>query len=118
MSKRYTHALSPKTAKILRAPDAEGRHVPAKRLTKAERSAFAKKSSADAVEGEAGKTMTYIMTDELVRREVGTVLRVDYRGKFLCSSWLVKLVRDTLGLTTPRQRWTWRWRRCWTRPAL
>jgi hypothetical protein len=45
MSKRYTHALSPKTAKILRAPDGEGRHVPAKRLTKAERSAIAKKSA-------------------------------------------------------------------------
>ena len=41
--------------------------------------------------------MTYIMTDELVRREGGKLLRVDYRGKFLCSSCLVKLVRDTLG---------------------
>jgi hypothetical protein len=41
--------------------------------------------------------MTCIMTDELVRREVGTLLRVDYRDKFLCSSCLVKLVRDTLG---------------------
>jgi hypothetical protein len=41
--------------------------------------------------------MTYIMTDELVGREVGKLLRVDYRGKFLCSSCLVKLVRDTLG---------------------
>jgi hypothetical protein len=41
--------------------------------------------------------MTYIMTDELVGREVGKLLRVDYRGTFLCSSCLVKLVRDTLG---------------------
>ena len=41
--------------------------------------------------------MTYIMIDELVRREVSKLLRVDYRGKFLCSSCLVKLVRDTLG---------------------
>ena len=41
--------------------------------------------------------MTYIMIDELVRREVGKPLRVDYRGKFLCSSCLVNLVRDTLG---------------------
>ena len=41
--------------------------------------------------------MTYIMTDELVGREVGKLLRVNYRGTFLCSSCLVKLVRDTLG---------------------
>ncbi len=41
--------------------------------------------------------MTYIMIDELVRREVGKLLRVDYRGKFLCSSCLVNLVRDILG---------------------
>jgi len=45
MSKRYTYALRPKTAKIFRAPDAEGRHEPAKRSTKAERSAIAKKSA-------------------------------------------------------------------------
>jgi hypothetical protein len=51
----------------------------------------------DAVEGEAKNTMTYIMIDEVVRREVGKLLRVDYRGKFLCSSCLVKFVRDTLG---------------------
>jgi hypothetical protein len=41
--------------------------------------------------------MTYIMIDELVRREVGKLLRVAYRGKFLCSSCLVNLVRDMLG---------------------
>jgi hypothetical protein len=37
------------------------------------------------------------MTEELVRREVGKLLRVDYRGKFLCSSCLVELVRNSLG---------------------
>jgi len=45
MSKRYTHALSPKAARILRAPDAEGGQAPAKRLIRAERSAIAKKSA-------------------------------------------------------------------------
>src|SRR5216683_2017386 len=45
MSKRYTYALRPKTAKIFSAPDAEGRHEPAKSSTKAERSAIAKKSA-------------------------------------------------------------------------
>jgi hypothetical protein len=44
-------------------------------------------------EGEAEGTMTYT-TEEFVRREVGRLLRVDYPGKFLCSSCLVKLVLD------------------------
>lgn len=37
--------------------------------------------------------MTYT-TEEFVRREVGRLLRVDYRGKFLCPSCLVKLALD------------------------
>jgi len=35
--------------------------------------------------------MTYTIED-FVRREVGKLLRVDYRGKFMCSSCLLKLL--------------------------
>jgi hypothetical protein len=43
-------------------------------------------------------------TGELVRREVGKLLRVDYEGKFLCSSCLAKLVRAWFGTAYPKSQ--------------
>jgi hypothetical protein len=42
--------------------------------------------------------MTY-PPEELVRRIVGSLLRSDYRGKFFCSSCLVKLAPESLDTT-------------------
>jgi len=36
-------------------------------------------------------------TEDIIRPEVGFLLRGDYRGKFLCSRCLVKLIRERLG---------------------
>jgi hypothetical protein len=36
-------------------------------------------------------------TEDIIRPEVGFLLRGDYRGKFLCSPCLVKLIRERLG---------------------
>jgi hypothetical protein len=44
--------------------------------------------------GQKQAAMTY-PTEELVRRIVGSLLRGDYRGKFFCSSGLVKLARES-----------------------
>src|SRR5229473_2921042 len=35
--------------------------------------------------------------EDVIRPEVGFLLRGDYRGKFLCSRCLVKLIRERLG---------------------
>ena len=35
-------------------------------------------------------------TEDFVRREVGDLLRGEYRGKFLCSACLVKMTLDRL----------------------
>ncbi len=37
------------------------------------------------------------MTEDFVRRQVGKLLRVDYRGKCLCSACLVTLVSAMFG---------------------
>ena len=37
--------------------------------------------------------------EDFIRREVGKLLRVDYRGKFLCASCLLKLVVEQVGTT-------------------
>jgi hypothetical protein len=39
------------------------------------------------------------LTEDLVRREVGKLLRVDYRGQIICFSCLVTFVRDSFGTT-------------------
>ncbi len=39
--------------------------------------------------------MTYT-TEDFVRREVGDLLRGEYRGKFLCSACLVKMTLERL----------------------
>ena len=36
-------------------------------------------------------------TEDIIRPEVGFLLRGDYRGKFLCSPCLVTLIRERLG---------------------
>jgi hypothetical protein len=36
-------------------------------------------------------------TDDVIRPEVGFILRGDYRGKFLCSPCLVRLIRERMG---------------------
>ena len=36
-------------------------------------------------------------TDDIIRPEVGFLLRGDYRGKFLCSPCLVRLIRERMG---------------------
>ncbi len=36
-------------------------------------------------------------TEDIIRPEVGFLLRGDYRGKFLCLPCLVKLIRERLG---------------------
>jgi hypothetical protein len=41
-------------------------------------------------------SMTFT-TEDIIRPEVGFLLRGDYRGKFLCSSCLVKQIRERLG---------------------
>jgi hypothetical protein len=47
-------------------------------------------------EGEEEGAMTYT-TEDFVRRQVGKLLRVDYRGKCLCSACLVALVSAMFG---------------------
>ncbi len=42
--------------------------------------------------------MSYTPVD-FVRREVGRLLRGDYRSRFLCASCLTRLVRDSLSPT-------------------
>jgi len=37
------------------------------------------------------------LTEDLVRREVSRLLRGPYRGRFLCVSCVVSLVRDAVG---------------------
>ncbi len=37
--------------------------------------------------------------EDFVRREVGKLLRVDYRGKFMCASCLLKLAVERFGTT-------------------
>jgi hypothetical protein len=37
------------------------------------------------------------MAEDFIRREVGKLLRVDYRGKVVCSACLLKLVVERLG---------------------
>jgi len=36
-------------------------------------------------------------TEDIIRPEVGFLLRGDYRGKFVCSRCLIKLIRERLG---------------------
>lgn len=48
--------------------------------------------------GQEEAAMTY-PTEEFVRRIVGRLLCSDYRGKFFCSSCLVKLARESLDTT-------------------
>jgi hypothetical protein len=38
-------------------------------------------------------------TEDVVRREVGKLLRVDYRGQMICVSCLVTFLRNSLGIT-------------------
>ena len=38
-------------------------------------------------------------TEDVVRREVGKLLRVDYRGQMICLSCLVTILRNSLGIT-------------------
>jgi hypothetical protein len=64
---------------------------------KSSQSKAAEEGSSNAMGERAGQkeaAMTY-PTEEVVRRIVGRLLRSDYRGKFFCSSCLVKLARDT-----------------------
>src|SRR6266436_10214206 len=49
----------------------------------------------------AKAAMTY-PTEELVRHLVGNLVRSDYRGKFFCSSCLVKLARESLDTIYPK----------------
>jgi len=46
-------------------------------------------------------------TEDIIRPEVDFLLRGDYRGKFLCSSCLVTLIRERLGtnLSTSKIEW-------------
>jgi hypothetical protein len=39
------------------------------------------------------------LTEALVRREVGKLLRVDYQGQMICFSCLVTFVHDSFGTT-------------------
>jgi hypothetical protein len=41
--------------------------------------------------------------EDFIRREVSKLLRIDYRGKFMCSTCLLKLVVERFG-TTPYTR--------------
>ncbi len=54
-------------------------------------------------EGEEKGAMTYT-TEDLVRRQVGKLLRVDYRGKCLCSACLVTLVSAVFGTAHSKAR--------------
>ena len=39
------------------------------------------------------------LTEDVVRREVGKLLRVEYRGQRICVSCLVTFLRNSLGIT-------------------
>ena len=47
--------------------------------------------------GEEEGSMTFT-TEDIIRPEVGFLLRGDYRGNFLCAACLVRLIRERLGI--------------------